>query len=161
MLRNILRWCRITKAGSDTGQFPVQQMEYLGKVGDGAMLFPYGVHGNVPADTLTLMGAVQGNPDNRVAIGVLPKNRPALKDGEVAFYHPPTGSFIKWDSSGNLLISNGTATWAMVGNTVTLTGNLVVTGTITNDGSDVGKTHGHAQGADSNGDSQAAISGVT
>jgi phage baseplate assembly protein gpV len=214
-IKNMLRWARITAPGSDDKQFPTQQMEYLGKVADGAMLFPYGMHGNVPADFLALIGAVQGNPDNRVAIGVLPKDRPTLKDGEVAFYHPPTGALIKWDENGNLLITTGnegtgnvdvtcknatvtasesvnitcadatltasatvdvncadatvtataTATVtapaiALTGN-VTVTGNLAVTGTMTNAGKDVGKDHGHAQGNDSAGDVQAAISGVT
>lgn len=160
-IRDLLRWARITKAGDDAGQFAVQQMEYLGKVGDGAMLFPYGYHGNVPADFLALMVAVQGNPDNRVAIGCLPKSRPTLKDGETAFYHPPTGSLIKWDEDGNLTIDNGSATMALTGDTLTLTGNLVVNGTMTNNGKNVGDTHGHTQGNDSNGDTEAAISGVT
>ena len=69
MIKNILRWARITAPGADDKQFPAQQMEYLGKVADGVMLFPYGMHGNVPADVLALIGSVQGNPDNRVAIG--------------------------------------------------------------------------------------------
>ncbi len=160
-IHDILRWARITKPGSDDKQFATQQMEYLGKVSDGLIVFPYGVHGNVPADALALMFAVQGNPDNRAAIAWTPKNRPTLKGGEVAFYHPPTGSLIKWDVDGNLTIDNGSATWAMVGDTMTLTGNLVVNGTMTNNGKDVGDTHGHTQGNDGGGDSEAPISGVT
>jgi phage gp45-like len=183
-------------------------MEYLGKVADGGMLFPYGMHGNVPADFLALIGAVQGNPDNRVVIGVMPKDRPTLKAGEVAFYHPPTRALIKWDENGNLSITTGnegtgnvdvtcknatvtasesvnvtcadatlTATTtvdvtcadatvtatatatvtapaiALTGN-VTVTGNLAVTGTMLNAGVNVGGTHTHTQGVDSNNDTQ-------
>jgi len=107
MLRNNSRWMRITKSGADDKQFAVQQMGYLGKVGDGAMLFPYGYHANVPPDFLMLGVSVQGNPDNRVAIGCLPKKRPKLKEGETAFYHPPTDAFIIWRQSGDLDIETG------------------------------------------------------
>jgi len=107
LIKNIVRWARITKAGSDDKQFATQQMEYLGKVADGIIVFPYGLHGNVPADSLALMFAVQGNPDNRAAIAWTPKDRPKLADGEVAFYHPPTDAFIIWRTSGDLDIETG------------------------------------------------------
>jgi len=160
VFRNLLRWARITKAGSDDQQFAVQQLEYLGKTADSLIVFPYGLHGNVPPDALALMFAMQGNPDNRAAIAWTPKIRPQLAEGEAAFYHPPTGSLIKWNADGSLTVNNGTSTLTMVGDTTTLTGNLVVNGTITNNGKDVGDTHQHSQGADSDGNSQANISGV-
>lgn len=178
MLRNLLRWARITKAGTDDQQFATQQMEYLGKVSDGLIVFPYGIHGNVPADALALMFAVQGNADNRAAIAWTPKDRPKLKEGEVAFYHPPTDALIKWDEDGNLIITTGengagnvtlnckdatvnaTGSVAITTPTLTLNGNFVVNGTMTNNGKDVGATHGHAQANDSAGNSEANISGV-
>ena len=159
MLSKLLRWARITKPGNDTGQFPVQQMEYMGKAGDGMIIFPYGHHGNVPADSLALMFAVQNNADNRAAIAWTPQTRPTLKAGEVAFYHPPTGTEIILDESGKINITS-------VGNvnitapTMTLNGNLVVNGTMTNNGKDVGDTHQHAQGIDSAGNTQQNINGV-
>lgn len=107
LIKNIVRWARITKAGSDDQQFATQQMEYLGKVADGIIVFPYGIHGNVPPDSLALMFAAQGNPDNRAAIAWTPKDRPKLAEGEVAFYHPPTGAFIIWRASGDLDIETG------------------------------------------------------
>ncbi len=170
LINNILRWARITKPGSDDKQFATQQMEYLGKVGDGLVIFPYGLHGNVPADSLALMFAVQGNSDNRAAIAWTPKNRPKLKGGEVAFYHPPTDALIKWDESGNLNIITGkngsgivnvtASTINMTGN-VNITGDIAVVGTMTNNGKDVGDTHGHAQDSDSGGNAEALINGVT
>ena len=81
LIKNIVRWAKITTAGTDDQQFATQQMEYLGKVADGIIVFPYGLHGNVPPDALALMFAVQGNPDNRAAIAWTPKNRPKLKSG--------------------------------------------------------------------------------
>ena len=114
LIKNIVRWARITKAGSDDKQFATQQMEYLGKVADGIIVFPYGLHGNVPADSLALMFAVQGNPDNRAAIAWTPKDRPKLSDGEVAFYHPPTDAFIIWRTTGDLDIETGNSGTANV-----------------------------------------------
>lgn len=157
-LKNLIRFARITKAGSDTEQFATQQMEYLGKVADGLIVFPYGIHGNVPPDSLALMFAVQGNPDNRAAIAWTPKNRPELAAGEVAFYHPPSGSLIKWDEDGNLLINNGSSTLTIIGDKMAFSGDLRVTGDITarfGTGNDVGLgTHKHSQGNDSDGDAE-------
>ena len=107
LIKNIVRWATITKAGSDDQQFATQQMGYLGKVADGIIVFPYGLHGNVPPDALALMFAIQGNSDNRAAIAWTPKNRPKLAEGENAFYHPPTDAFIIWRASGDLDIETG------------------------------------------------------
>lgn len=153
-------WARITKAGTNGQQFATQQMEYLGKVSDGAMLFPYGVHGNLPPDYLVLVGAVQGHPDNRVAVGCLPKTRPALEEGEVAFYHPVTGGVVRWKQNGDLEITTGSNV-AINAGTLTLNGDLVVNGAMTNNGKNVGDTHGHAQGNDSGGNTEQPIVGVS
>lgn len=150
-IKNMLRWARITKAGADDKQFPIQQMEYLGKVGDGVMVFPFGFHGNVTPDSLALMFAVQGHSDNRAAIAFDPKNRPKLAEGEVAFYHPPTGAFMIWRSDGSLEIetaNEGTANINIKAN-LNITGNLSVTGetalgeTVTSDGTNISNDHVH------------------
>lgn len=160
MLSRLLRWARITKAGSDTEQFATQQVSYLGKTANALMVFPYGVHANVPPDSLALMFSVQDSADNRAAIAWEPKDRPTLKDTEVTFYHPPSGSLLKWDADGNLLIDNGQATVKLEGDTMTLNGNLVVNGTMTNNGKNVGDTHQHSQGQDSAGNTEQNINGV-
>jgi phage gp45-like len=175
MLNKLLRWAKITKPSTDDQQFPVQQVTAMGKVADALMVFPYGIHGNVPADALALMFAVQGNIDNRAVIAWTPKDRPKLAAGEVAFYHPPTDAFIIWRSNGDLDIETAAdvnlkckdatvdASGSVTINTPTwtLNGNMVVNGTMTNNGKDVGDTHGHTQAADSDGDSEAPINGVT
>ena len=170
-LTRLIRWGRITKAGTDDQQFPVQQIEYMGKVADTFMVFAYGHPANVTADALALMLSVQGNPDNRAAIAGTPKNRPKLAAGEVAFYHPPTSAFIIWRASGNLDIETGTGGTADVNvkaGTVNLTvdqlnviGDTEFTGTVKANGKVIDDTHGHTQGNDSDGDVEAAISGVT
>lgn len=152
IIRNLLRWARITAPGADDQQFAVQQMEYLGKVADGLIVFPYGLHGNVPADSLALMFAVQGNPDNRAAIAWTPKDRPKLAAGEVAFYHPPTDAFMIWRASGDLDIESGTGGTKDINikaGKVKITGDLEVAGattlgaTVTSNGKDISDTHTH------------------
>lgn len=174
MLHKLLKWARVTKAApAEAQQFAVQQVTYSGKVGDAILVMPYGVHANLPVDSLALMFAVNGEPDNRAIIGFDPKQRPELVEGEVAFYHPPTGSFIKWteagdldiqvgeESGGNVTINCATATITASSSvtidtpTTTLTGavqvdgDLTVTGatalgaTVTSSGVDISNTHTH------------------
>lgn len=167
MLKNILKWARITSKQEGEQQFATQQMEYMGKVGDGIVAYPYGLFANIPADNLVLMGSVQGDADNRVAIGCALKDRPQLNSSEVALYHPPTGSVIKFTESGDLEIEAGGAVFNISGGTVNVTANLILTGnlnvlgTMTNNGQNVGNTHGHTQGNDSGGNIEAPIVGVT
>ncbi len=174
---NMIRWARITKAGSDDQQFATQQMEYLGKVADGLIVFPYGLHGNVPPDALAMMFAIQGNPDNRAAIAWTPKNRPKLAEGEVAFYHPPTDAFMIWRANGDLDIETGdggtgnininckqanvtasesvtfdTPEATFTGNVtvdmdLTVTGDTTLSSTVTSGGKDISDTHTHVGSA--------------
>jgi len=85
-----LRWARIIGPGEDDPtKFHIQKIEYMGKVADALMVFPYGLHGNVPEDSFGLLFSIQANSDNRGVIAWTPKKRPKLAGGEVAFYHPP------------------------------------------------------------------------
>ena len=88
-LKQLLRWARISLAGDDVAQYPVQQTEYLGKTGYALMWFPYGFHANVPADTLTLLLSLQGNSESRVALPGSGPSRPRVAEGEVVVFHPP------------------------------------------------------------------------
>ena len=154
MIRKLIRWARITKAGTDTEQFATQQLEYMGKVGEGLMVFPYGIHANVPADALALMFSVGGNPENRAAIAWTPKDRPQLAEGEVAFYHPRLPDMIiKLQANGEMLIQSGVKI-NIVAPETEFTGIVKANGKIIDD------THQHSQGNDSNGDTEVNIVGV-
>lgn len=107
MLRNLIRWARIVEAGKNGLNYFVQKLEYRGKVAEGVIVFPYGMHGNIPANSLAVMFAIGGDPDNRAAIGFDHKNRPDLESGEVAFYHPGTMAWLIWRASGDLDITTG------------------------------------------------------
>lgn len=106
MIRSLLRWARVTKAGDDTADFPVQQVGYLAKVGDSVMWFPYGMHANIPADELVLMVSMQGNPEARVSIPGSPQKRvKPLAASEVVFFHPNTGSKLHFKANGDIEIN--------------------------------------------------------
>jgi len=167
MGRNVVRWSKITKSSPDDQQSPSQQMEYLGKVGDGIIVFPYGMHANVPADILALMFAIEGHPDNRAAIPFNTTKRPKLAAGEVAFFHPLLPDMIiKLQANGKMLIKSGVsvdvdAPEATFSGNATIVGNLEVTGTttlgttVTSNGVNIGETHVHTQANDSGGNTEA------
>ena len=155
MLRNLLKWARVTKAAVAGEQYQTQQVTYLGKVADAAILQPYGLHANLPPDVLTLIVSNQGQADNRVALGCLLKQRPDLNEGEVAFYHPLIPDLIiKLEADGAMLIKSN--------NKINIEApETEFTGVVKANGKVIDDTHSHTQGNDSDGNSQATISGVT
>jgi len=154
MLRNLLKWARVTKAATAGEQYQTQQVTYLGKVADAAILQPYGLHANLPPDVLTLVASSQGQADNRVALGCLLKQRPDLIEGEVAFYHPLIPDLIiKLQVDGAMLIKSN--------NKINIEApETEFTGVVKANGKVIDDTHGHTQGSDSDGNSQVDISGV-
>ena len=154
-LQNLIRQARISATSADDQQFPVQQVEYLGKVADSIISFSYGVHGNIPKDTLVLIGTVQGDASNRVVLGVVPTDRPKMAPGETCVYHPPTGTIIHFLEDGDLNVKSAVkvtvdAPEAVFTGNVQIDGNLTVTGdttlsdTVTSNGKDISDTHSHA-----------------
>lgn len=155
MLRKLIRWARVTAAGTDTSQYATQQVEYMGKVGDSFMVFPYGLHGNLPPNSLALMFSVGGNPDVRASIGWTPSLRPELKAGEVALYHPLIPDMMIYlREDGTMLVKSGVAIdvdapEAKFTGNVTIDGNLTVagstalSGTVTSGGTNISNTHIH------------------
>lgn len=106
LLRSLIRWASVVRAGDDAGQFPLQQVEYLGKVADCIMVFPYGMHANVDGDSLAAMLAMNGNVDNRAAIPTSMSRRAKLESGEVTFYSPLTRSFVTFKKNGDIEVSS-------------------------------------------------------
>jgi len=183
-LKKLIRWARISKGGSDDKQFPVQQVEYMGKVGDCMMIFPYGMHGNASEDSLVLMMTPNADSANRAGIPGTPHERPKMAINEFCLYHPKTQSIIHFRNNGDIDIDtsknksgnlnvNTTQANITASNSVNITapdtninGNLTVTGdtslsaTVTSNGKDISDTHTHPQGNDSDGDSQVNTGGV-
>ena len=152
-LARLLRWCRIPRDGEGSADFPIQQVSYLGKTGNAVVWFPYGVHASIPEDqggngSLALMLSMRGNAEERVVLPGSPQKRPmTLAPGELAVYHPPTGSLIHFRASGDVDI---TAPNLNVVGDVTITGDLTVSGdtalasVVTSAGTDIGDGHVHS-----------------
>lgn len=185
-IKKLIRLARISGSGKDDKQLPMQQVEYMGKVGNGVMLFPYGMHGNIPVDTLALMVTPNADSASRVGVAVAPEDRPTMAADEFCLYHPKTQSIIHFRSeNGNLDIDvvkeeagnvninttqanitasdsvNITAPDTIINGDFTVNGDTALGANVTSNGADISNTHGHVQANDSDGDTQAAISGVT
>lgn len=157
LLRNLIRRATVTAAGSDDKDVAVQQVTYLGKTGDCEIVFPYGMHANLPEDAILLMYSVQANSENRAGIGGVPKERiKNLPEKEVVFFHPFTKSKIHFrnnsdidiETNGNVnincinanvdctdvnltcdtAVANISATFDITCPTTTFTGNVIVNG---------------------------------
>ncbi len=146
-----------------TDVFPKQLVDYQGASSETNILFPYGMYGNVSNDVLALMFFYGGNSENRIAIPGSFQVRPDLEQGEIAIFRPDGDAIIKFANSGNIEITTTadvtvncanatvtaseditascvnatlTATTAATVDapTITLDGNVTVTGTLQVDG---------------------------
>lgn len=102
-VKSLLRWAKVTRAGTDDGSFPVQQVTYMGKVGDAAVWLPYGFHANCPPEELALILSAHGNGEARIMVPGSPTKRPRpIAASEVVVYHPPSGSKIHFKANGDV-----------------------------------------------------------
>lgn len=194
----IIRWASVVRAGKDTDSYPVQQIVYLGKTADAVMVFPYGLHANVDGDALGPLLVLNGNEENRGMLPTSMTRRSTLSSGDVELYSPVSRSRVTMRANGDVEVNakanmvatvGGDATITATGSlaataadatvtapTITLDGNVFITGgltmsgggaadfgtgTMTHDGKVVDSTHGHVQGNDGGGDDEAPINGVT
>ncbi len=146
---NLIRLAVVSRVGVGGGQFPVQQLTYNGKTGDSMIVYPFGIHANAPADSLAIMFSINAQTESRAAI-VMSNARPELEPGEVAMYHPGTGSIVKMSADGSVKI---TATTIELDGDVTISGGAEISGNLTVSGKDF-IDHTHAQDPDSNGNTQ-------
>lgn len=102
-ITNIIKRAFITLAGGDNDKFQTTQINYLGKVADMEVIYPYGLCGNPPAGSLVLLFNVQGQEENKAGIANLPNQRfKNLKPGEVVLGNYLTGSYIKFLENGDI-----------------------------------------------------------
>lgn len=96
----------------------------MGAVNQSIIWYPYGMAANAPINTMGLTFNVTCNQDNQVTFPYSIDNRfLGLKSGEVILGNGVKQTFIKFDEDGNVTISSDA--------TVTITGDLEVTGDIT------------------------------
>ena len=91
-------WGRIT--GADKGlKFPNQQVSSLGRLGDSAIVAPYGLYADLPAGTL--LKEIAAN----VFVSVTEGRPSDTEQGEPVFFHPDTNTRIIARNNGDLDIS--------------------------------------------------------
>lgn len=183
LFKRLIRWASVVRSGTDTGQFPVQQVVYLGKTADAIMVFPYGMHANVDGNSIGPLVLLNGNDENRAMVPTSMTRRSTLGSGDVEIYSPVSRSRVTIRANGDVEVdaanitatASGDLTATVTGSvavtasaatvtaptvtldsaTVSVTGNLTVTGTITGGnittagtltqgGKDVGASHVHS-----------------
>lgn len=134
-------WSKITRKGTEEGVYPVQQVTYLGRLSDAFILFPYGMHANLPVGQLGLLLS------EKVLIGTSAIGRITVEEGEVVLYHPSTKTKIHFKASGDLDIESANnvnikATTVAVDGDLTVSGDVIAVGEVTGNGVDL-STHTH------------------
>ncbi len=172
-MKGLLRLARIVASSSDDKNFPVQQIEYLGRNCDATVWFPYGMHANLPPDVLAIAMSLNGNLETRYAFPSSPKERlesplpNPLEEGDLLLFNPVSKAYVYFKADGDINI-NSTGTISITAPDIELTGDVDINGTMirASDGrvtsaedvlsvSGVSlQTHVHAQGVDSASDTQ-------
>ena len=138
-LRNL--WAKITRKSDEQGEYAIQQATYLERVTDIFVLFPYGMHANLPVGQLGLLLS------DKIIMGTSAIGRITVEEGEVVFYHPGTKTKIHFKASGDLDIEstnnvNIKATTVAVDGDLTVSGDVIAVGEVTGNGVDL-STHTH------------------
>lgn len=127
-IKSLLRWARISGTTADDTDIPVQQSDYLGKVGDALIWLPYGYHASLPIDTLAIILAMSANADARVALPGSPRLRvQPIAVGENVVYHPGTGTKIHFKANGDIDIETKTPEGGTQGNINVIANDVNVT----------------------------------
>lgn len=123
---------------------PITQITYLGKTGNAYEFYPYGFSAVAPNETLGIMMTVGGSEDSRAIMPMATgDNRPSgLKPGEVLISNPVTGASVLFAEDGSIEVTT-TGDVRLNAANVTITGNVIIDGTITQGGINIGNTHTH------------------
>jgi phage gp45-like len=102
-LGNLIRRAVITRPSTDTNPYQVAQVKYEGKTANAEIVYPYGLGGNPPTNSVCLMFNVSAQEENRAAIASTPTLRiKNLKEGEVYVSNLTTGSSVIFKNSGDI-----------------------------------------------------------
>lgn len=102
-ITGMIKRAYITLVGSDKDKFQTTQVNYLDKTADIEVIYPYGLCGNPPKNSIVLLFNVQAQEENRAGICNLPNKRfKDLKEGEVVVGNYLTGSYVKFLENGDV-----------------------------------------------------------
>lgn len=142
-LLNLIKRAVTTNTMKDDGEFPIQQVQYMGRVGNVEIITPYGLHSSPPKDALGVMWNIQAQEENRAGIFNTPQRRTIknLKEGEVCLFNVETGNYLFMKQDGTVIMNT---------DRLVLTGDLEVQGQIfdkavTDDIRDIYNAHVHPE----------------
>ena len=106
MGKNLIQLGQVSLSGDDSGPMPVTQVQSYGQASDVLVVWPYGMHGNLPVDSYTISWSINGQQENRAIVGFKPDIRQKnLKPGEVIFGNFVRKSTIFFDDDGNIIVN--------------------------------------------------------
>lgn len=170
-IKNLFKVAKLLSV-NDTGALRFATVSMLGKTQKMLLFTPYGLMSNPPPNSMAILWAQQAQESNLIGLADDPANRVLknLAPGEVALGNYWTGNFIHFDETGlctldvdalKIVSANDieieganitiTATGAMSLNASTVG---IVASSVTHGGVNIGSTHKHSQGNDSDGDTE-------
>lgn len=153
-----------TNSGTDSENYPVQQVSYKGNVINAVKLLPYPLVGNPPNDAETVLLNINGQEENKASLSHIPTRRlKGFKPCEGGIQNVSTGNYVVMLNDGTTHIYTKTdliaditeniiakfKQMALTGDTITITANVNITGdidttgSITNNGKAIDSTHTH------------------
>jgi hypothetical protein len=134
-ITNQIKRSAVTNIIKDDKEFPLTQINYLGRTVNCEALWPYGFGGVAPVGSLNVTFNVQGQEENQFSISTLPDKRiKNLKEGETYFANLLTGTVQINKANGDLdiLVANDKKVTIKKDLTITVSGNAVldVTGNV-------------------------------
>lgn len=103
IIKNLITLSRVSLSLPDTGNYPVVQIDYMGTSKNMYVIWPYGMGGMLPKDSLSVTFNLRGFPENKAGIGTYPKNRfKNMKDGETWFGNPTANILIYFKEDGTI-----------------------------------------------------------
>ena len=145
-ISNIIKRSNITRISDDKNSFQTAQISYMGKVADTEIIWPYGMYGNVPINSLCVTFSSGAQEEDRVTFPSRSHKRIRrdLKSGEVGMGNFVTGSETFYDADGNIIINAKNDLKITVIGDATITANFV---TIDSDTDITGKVNLGISGA--------------
>jgi len=121
---------------SDAGDVQQQQVSYLGKVSQYAVIYPYGLIGKPPLGSAVWLSTVLGDEANKAGIAnAITTRTKNLKDGETGLLNHLTGTTVFLNADGQLVINTTAETIITSTNDVTITApNIIINGNVTING---------------------------
>lgn len=127
-MKKYIKRAVITGSNEDDTARPVQSIRYFNRDTEAEIIFPYGVHANLPEDSLMIVFPVCDQDGNLVAIGGMPDKRIQVEQGEVVFFHPITKAKIHFKNNGDIDIDSldKDINVSMNNGTITASGNVTI-----------------------------------